>query len=222
MGNKPSPGTSLLGIVTDKDSTKIMNALLMTHLQREISDGIVTSIPALDIFLKSLSSFLNVRDFLFRKKLVLFLESTNKVNKKTKENFQREMHESSEFCETVGTHLILVLDIFNEIEKARILGNFFNAYLEGKISYNDFRKLSKSLEIISISTIPNLEKFYDTNNDQHDQTISNLDFIDSYSMQEMINASLVKSERGFLAPEGTISGCTKNELGRLFIENKDL
>ncbi len=218
-------GESTLNLIASEDFTNVLAQLTKNVLSKELLDGttreIIDLIPAVKVFKGILETYRNAQDYLLRKKLLLFLESLENLSEEGRSNLISNIKNDENFRQTIGDNLILVIDMLDDIQKPKILGNFFKAYLENEITYIVFRKLEKALRQISISSIHTLELFYSTDNIIDDKKISNMNYFDSYAMQELISTGVVTSHRSFLAPKGTKAGCTDNELGRLFLKYMD-
>jgi len=215
-------GTSTLDLIASENITDVIEQLSKNALSTELLDGftggITELLPIVKHFAKAYKSYRNGRDYVLQKKLLLFLESLENLSNNARQELISKMKNDEDYRQTVGDNLILILDMLDDIKKPKILGNFFKAYLEKEFSFEVFRKLEKSLRTISLSSIEVLAEFYAPEDKKVEEIVSMSEYFDEYSIQELISAGLITSNRGFLAQKGHKAGCSDNELGNLFLK----
>ncbi|MGJ1198196.1 hypothetical protein ACR777_05060 [Sphingobacterium spiritivorum] len=79
-----------------------------------------------------------------------FLYESKSVNKNKVENFKLKIENDDKFQKKVGEKLIFIIDKCEDDEKSVIVAKIFKAYLNEKITYEDFLMLSKSIELLSL------------------------------------------------------------------------
>lgn len=118
-------------------------------------------IPILGPLLKLGKLGLNYIDFLFMKKLGMFLEQSKNINKEKKQNFIDKLSPNDN--KRISSYLIHLLYASEEENKAKILGMIYKARLLDEIDNNMMLRLCS---IVYKSFLPDLKKlpFYKEQN----------------------------------------------------------
>ena len=96
------------------------------------------SIPVVKSLLAIIETTQNISNYLFLKKIVVFLSNIKKVSAKKRKEMINKIDTSKEYKVKVGETLLNLLDKCDSTEKAAYLGTWFTAFLKGKISYGMF------------------------------------------------------------------------------------
>lgn len=118
-----------------------------------LDDGLLKDIPLIGVIAKTVGAAFAIRDRIFAKKVLQFLAQLDDIPQHKKQEFVDSLKDKKERRKT-GETLILLIDRLDDIDKAEILGRLFSAYIEQKVSYDDFRRLST---IISRVFMPDLQ-----------------------------------------------------------------
>ena len=110
-----------------------------------MKEGVLRDIPILGTLVGLGRAGVAVRDFLFVKKLQAFLVELHKVPDE-RERFVRDMDEDQAMRDRVGMHLMVLLERFEETEKARLLGRAFATYLREEIDISSFLRMSRAID----------------------------------------------------------------------------
>ena len=154
-----------------------------TELDFDVLSQIVDSsqeIPILGPILKLGKLGLNYIDFLFIKKLGTFLEQSENINEKAKQNFLDKL--SSNDYKRISSYLLHLLYTSEEEEKAKIMGMIYKARLLDEID-NDM--MLRLCSIVYKSSLPDLKKlpFYKEQNKEDSieaNNFINLGLIDNF------------------------------------------
>jgi len=117
----------------------------------------IKSIPIVGLLVKSFNAVSTVRDFLFAKKILLFLKNTNDVSLDERIKFVKKI-DSREKAK-IGEQILLLLDRHETIEKSKMLAQIFKSHIEGKISKIDFDRISYSIDRLFLPDLERLIKF---------------------------------------------------------------
>jgi len=110
-----------------------------------LDQGLVRDIPILGTLVGVGKAGVAVRDVLLIRKLQTFLNEVEDVPEE-RERFVKEMDADPTRRDKVGTHLIVLLDRFEDMDKARFLGRAFRLFLKREISQEDFRRMARAID----------------------------------------------------------------------------
>jgi hypothetical protein len=100
---------------------------------------VVAQVPALSAVASALGGISRIREKLILKKLVYFLSGLEDVSDEDRWMFRRQLETNPEEREKVGEYLILLLDRLDDIEKARLVGKLFSAFLRHRLSKDELQ-----------------------------------------------------------------------------------
>lgn len=103
-----------------------------------INNEVLKSIPVVKSLLAIIETTQNISNYLFLKKIVVFLSNIKKVSARKRKEMINKIDSSKEYKVKVGETLLNLLDKCDSTEKAAYLGTWFAAFLKGKISYGLF------------------------------------------------------------------------------------
>lgn len=111
-----------------------------------LKEGPVKDIPIVGSLVKIYRGIQTVREQAFLRKLWLFVTNSQHVDPKKKQQFKERLATDRAFAKDTATHLPVVLDRLDEIEKAVLLARIFGAYVAGVIDQAQMRRLSAVLD----------------------------------------------------------------------------
>ena len=128
-----------------------------------IQNETLKEIPIIKTVVGVIKTGISINKFFFAKKLLSFIREFNsgQIDAEKKEKFQNKIKDDSQFRKKTTEQIMICLDRFNDVKKALILANLFKAYIEEKISYENFIFISISMERLhphSYSFFATLEK----------------------------------------------------------------
>ncbi len=113
----------------------------------ELADTeLAEKIPWLGILVKVCKVGLGVRDALFAKKLVQFMNPLSSVTNEQRREFSERMERDPDLRRRVGETLILLLDRLDDMDKPELLGRAYRALLAGAIDFETFRRLGAAID----------------------------------------------------------------------------
>ena len=160
-----------LDLITDLTDFSIKNVL----------DSPLKDFPIIKHIVGITKFGMSIRDNFLIKKILLFLKETEKIEQVKKEKFKRKIESDRKYGNKVGEHLVIILDRYDHLTKAKYLAKVFSAYLDEKITYEDLLRLSFSIEKAFISDLNNLKLYYD----------KNLEETEDYKLQNLYQCGLV-------------------------------
>jgi hypothetical protein len=101
-----------------------------------------------------------VNQFFFAKKLLTFIQTFNsgQIDPEKKSKFQERINKDDRYRKKVCEQIMVFIDRFIEINKAKISANLFKAYVEEKITYEQLISLNIGLENLHPNSYAFLEK----------------------------------------------------------------
>lgn len=141
------------------EAAGLLTGLGEIALDSFLVNGVIKELPILGSIMGLIKGTLAIRDHAFIRKLALFVLESSGVSEKAKKDFLERLSSDPEFKRSTATHLAIVLDRFDALEKAGILGRIFAAFVEGKITQAQFRRLSAALDRVLVEDLAVLRDF---------------------------------------------------------------
>lgn len=165
-----------------------------------LEEGPFKDLPFVGIVLKVVGVATAVKERLFLKKVAKFLSALRDIPQEKREQFREKLAVEPEFQARVGENLILLIDRHEHLQKALILGLVFGAYIDERISYEQFQRLASSIDKAYIGDLEHLADLYAT-----------IPALDEASAQSLYSAGLVRAE-GYSETQ-----YLRNDLGAMLI-----
>ncbi|GHW99625.1 hypothetical protein VCSRO2_2442 [Vibrio cholerae] len=143
-----------------------------------LEGGVLRDIPILSTIVSSINVIGSVRDALFTKKLISFLSELSDVSVEQRRNMIESIDNSNDYKIKVGEKLIYIIEKAEDHYASKIIAIFFSEFLSGKITYNQFLKISRIIDSMFI------DDFLEFASDSSEP-------IDFYSDNTFINTGLV-------------------------------
>jgi hypothetical protein len=183
-------------VTSDKSNQRERDALAtLNDLAAEIGQSAIEAIVSKDIFAqlpfaKGLVAAANlvasVRDMLLMQKIESFLRRLGSIPQEDRIDMIRRLEDDPAYTESVGEHLVELLDRLEGRRKAAMAGDAFAAFARKEIDRLMLRRLSYAIERLPSMEIDTVRRFVDSINSQPDR-----DLIDQESLQALGNAGLV-------------------------------
>lgn len=139
------------------DSTLKSDALLdvnvgiaETLLDGVLNEGLAKDLPIIGSIIGLAKTGVQVRDYLFLKKIVSFLTGLNDVPTEQREEMISKIDETKEYRTTVGEKLLYIIDRCEDHEKAEIIALLFRSFLNKEITYSTFLRANRVVDNITI------------------------------------------------------------------------
>nr|DAM07030.1 MAG TPA: hypothetical protein [Caudoviricetes sp.] len=178
-----------------------------------IENPIVQSIPIVRTVAGVIKFGINVRERYLLKKTLVFLSTMNNSNMTQDEieRYKNELLTSPEKLEKELGRAVLLLDRQIDIEKSKMLGNFYIHFIKGNINWDKFCELSSILDSILIQDIKRLDEVIDKDN------ISK-QFKGNIEEQRLASYGLLKSINHTMYNMGNGTSYIISDLGKEFVK----
>lgn len=130
-----------------------------------MKDGIVKELPIIGTLLGINNLALSIKDKIFLKKIIYFLNGINHISVSKRQEMIDLVNNSSIQKVKVGEKLIYILDKCEDHISAKYLAQLFCAFLETKLSYQEFLRGARIIQNIFLQ---DLEDFLDGSDSKFD------------------------------------------------------
>jgi hypothetical protein len=143
--------------ISDKFTSELLNPTIdltvdyaEIYLDDFMDNPAVKEIPIVKSIVGTIKMAFSVNDFFFAKKLLTFIQRVNKrsIDAKTKDKFHDKIHLDSSFKKKVTEQTMVFIDRHVIVNKTKVLAELFTAFVEEKISFEEYTSLAISLERI--------------------------------------------------------------------------
>ena len=145
--------------IVSKELIKITNDLLEAGIDSVVNNEFIKEIPIVGTLHSLCKIGISIRDKIFLKKILKFLNEIKNISIKERIEFISKIESNQSYRKKVGDHLIMIIDNINDFEKAEIIGKLFSNTIKNNISYDIFLKLSHIVEICYIDDLKKIKKF---------------------------------------------------------------
>lgn len=132
--------------VRDSSLQDTTAALAEVALDAVIQDGVLQDLPIIGSLLGIGRAALTIRDRVFINKLRHLLSEIVEVPAEKRQEMIDEINRSEEFSIKVGEKLIYIVDRCEDHQASSVVGKLFKAFLEGKLQYSDFLRLTSVVD----------------------------------------------------------------------------
>jgi len=152
-----------MGTMKDGNDTKpeVIRDVLRESVDYSLGKipNIFDGFPVVGTLVTILKTYNTIRETIFKKRVLRFLQGCEKYNEQIKEKIQESLTEPEE-KEELAELLIICLEKFENIKKADILAKLFLARIYRIISKSEFEQLTLALEKINYDDVELLVNFY--------------------------------------------------------------
>lgn len=118
-----------------------------------VDDSPLKEIPVLGTLLKLCKAGIDVKNYLFAKKVYSFLYELSKVPHEKRTSFVESLENEGTLTK-VGENVILLIERVDDMDKASIIGKLFAKWVEGKTDQDTFFRLA---HVVIRSYLPDLK-----------------------------------------------------------------
>ena len=115
--------------------------------------------PYIGTGINAVRGFFSLRDYFFARKVLEFLRSAPKISLDARQKFKAKMDADPKFAKCMASHLTVILDRMDDIEKLSLLSRLLAALVLEKIDQEQHRRLSTALERVLLSDLLALRQF---------------------------------------------------------------
>lgn len=146
-------------IISDENVQEIFTDLTDFSFD-QILDSPLNEFPIIKNFISVAKFGISVRDKFLINKILRFLKYLPKNNDESRAKFKNKIQSDPDYSKKIGEHLIIILDRYDHLTKAEYLSKIFSAYLDEKISLQEFLRLSTAIERSFIDDLNKLDQYY--------------------------------------------------------------
>ena len=128
--------------------------------------GFIEKIPILGWVVKTQEAFQDFRNLVFCKKIYRFLVFTSRYSKKQIADFFEEFSNANQ--ENGYESMLLVLERLDNYNKVDVMANLLKAKLDGKLTIDNFIRLTSSLQIVPYVDLKRLPDYVESIGSRYD------------------------------------------------------
>lgn len=121
-----------------------------------LEDELLQDIPVFGGVYKIVRLVKSIPDRIFIAKISVFIKAIEKITPEQRQDFLQRHGNDPDLLRRVGEALVLILNKMDDMDKPEILGKAFCEYVRGNLSYVDFRRICKAIDL---SLVSDLQKF---------------------------------------------------------------
>jgi len=141
----------------------IISDLAEAAIDSEIDEGIIKNIPILKTIFGIFKVGVAVNDFLFAKKLSIFLKNLYELSEEERIKLIDKIEKDDNLSTKIGEKIFYLLDKIDDNEKPRLIAEAFKAYLKENIDFDELVRICCGITNIESINMPHLIRFYREN-----------------------------------------------------------
>ncbi len=145
--------TSLSDTLRNSDLQNVTEGLAETFIDSMLNDGILKDLPIVGSIVGLSKTAISIKNMLFIKNLFYFLSGINHISIEERRKMIDSVNESKNQKIKVGEKLIYILDKCDDYIDAKYIAQLFCAFLEKKVSYEEFLKGSRIIQSIFVGDL---------------------------------------------------------------------
>jgi len=114
---------------------------------------VLKEIPLVATAVNLLRAADTIKEKLFAAKIYQFLQELDRISPSDIEKMRKKIADSSQESEKVGNTLLMVLDKVSDLDKPKLLGQLFIAYLDNVISADELRRLVHAVDVAFVDDL---------------------------------------------------------------------
>lgn len=155
---------NIFNAIKSNELKEITKDLTEVAIDQMLNEGVLKDLPVVGTLYNIYSLSQNISNAFFTKKIIKFLLELNEIPESDRLEFIQNMETEKE-TQNVGEKILVILNKFDDIDKATILGKIFKITIEGEIEVTTFMRLAYMIDKVYLQDLKELK-----NND-----IDNLD-----------------------------------------------
>ncbi|WP_026932633.1 hypothetical protein [Christiangramia echinicola] len=153
MSKEESIESKLIDQISDSSIQNLAADFTEIALDTILENEVLKDFPVIGTISNVIKASKNIRDKIFAKKVLLFLQSLNDCSLEQREKFTKQIDQNPKKKQKVGEAVIVLLDRIDDMDKPQIIGNLFKAYINEDINYDDFIKMSSIINKINLKDL---------------------------------------------------------------------
>jgi hypothetical protein len=135
-------------------------ALAEVVLDSALDPGVTKDIPIIGTVVALSRASVAIRDRLFFKKLLHFLQELDAVPPEKRQQMIRKVNESARERVRVGEKLLYLLERCDDHQTSQLLAILFKAFLQEQVSYDEFLRLAHAVDRVMLADLMQFVKDY--------------------------------------------------------------
>ena len=111
-----------------------------------LDDNLLQAIPVVGTIGRLYRTGVSIRDRLFLRKVLSFLNELSDVRESDRKRFAEELGKDAGSRSRAGAALVLLLERLDDLEKAEVIGRLYRARLEHGLSFDELRRFCMIVE----------------------------------------------------------------------------
>ncbi len=140
--NKQNPNTKLELIIKNSDLSSLAKDYTELAVDKILDDGILKEIPIIGTVIGVMTFGNSVNKHFIAKKIYKFLYELNSISIEKRNSKIEEINSSKKYASSVGEMIFELLDKIESDGKPEIIGKLFASFLEEKINYETYLRLT--------------------------------------------------------------------------------
>jgi hypothetical protein len=149
----------LVNSIASEHLSSIVRDLAEVGLDIFLNEGVLREIPVVNNVYNLYQAGVAIKQQLFTKKIIKFLEPLSNVSDEERQKFVEEMDQNPKKKRVFGETLLLLIDRADSLEKPLIVGSLWQHHILGNISYEDAMRLSFIVDRVYMSDLNYLTRF---------------------------------------------------------------
>lgn len=152
MTKKPDQ-RELVDSIVKSDSKKLVADITEFTIDQLLDDDLLKEIPVVEWVVKAKSVYNSITDRVLLAKLVRFLFGLSEMTRYEKEKWEKEKIKSEGDKKKIGEKLLLIIDKYNDLDKAGMLGEVFKAYMRDALEAQDMFEIGEAVGMCRASDL---------------------------------------------------------------------
>ena len=148
---------SILETLKNSDLNSVSEDFAEIAIDSLLKDGFLKDIPVINTILSIYKTGISVKDLLFMRKILYFLNGMNEISLEDRMKMLGKLEKDNK---RFGEMIILCLERMDDMEKPRLFAKAFSLLAKGSINTKDFFALKNVIENVNLSDIEEIVKFY--------------------------------------------------------------
>ncbi len=152
-------GGSLVTTLAESDLASVLKDVGELTLDSVLEEGVLKDLPVVATLTGIWKTGRSIRDLLFLKKLVRFLNELKDISLGDRTEMIKRLEEDECFTQRVGESVILLLERLDHLDKPTLVGRAFRAYCVGSIDAEQLQRMNQVLDRAFMPDLQQLERY---------------------------------------------------------------
>jgi hypothetical protein len=154
-----NPGNSLVQTIVKSDLATVIYDAGEISIDSLLDDGLFKDIPIFNTIISIGKTFGNIRDFIFAKKMMLFLQSVSSLSTEERKKLIEKLEADNKYSGSVGETIVELLEKVDGLKKPILVANALKLYAKEEITFNQLQRVNNAIDRFLLCDIDELRKF---------------------------------------------------------------